>query len=77
MNTAIVLITVTSKYGYLLLDTTHILSKNIFVDFKIEDGSRNVEVGNDDPDEVDLDTPTWMKDFNHNSHLHHLSLIHI
>ena len=26
----------------------------------------------DDPDEVDLDTPAWMKDFNHNSHLHHV-----
>ena len=25
-----------------------------------------------DHDEVDLDTPAWMKDFNHNSHLHHV-----
>ena len=43
---------------------TYIIYIHIFAD--------RVEFEIVDHDEMDLDTPAWMKDFNHNSHLHHV-----
>ena len=44
--------------------STYIIYIHIFAD--------RVEFEIVDHDEMELDTPAWMKDFNHNSHLHHV-----